>query len=273
MRFPAVSGKFYPSDPVDLKDSIEACFDHPLASGRPVRTGDERSIRGAIVPHAGYMASGANASNIYRMLKEDGRPEAYVVIGPDHYGMSPFNTVCSDDFMTPFGPCRTDKELCSRLSETIPDIPEAHRYEHSIEVQLPFLQYIDPDARIVPVMMSDQSPKAAMVLADALRKACEGRDVVYIASTDMSHYIPKAEAERLDGLVLDRIRDMDWKGMYREIADNSITMCGYGPTAVMMMLCDNCSPESIKHTDSFDSLGINRDSVVGYATAVLRPRD
>lgn len=270
MRLPAVSGRFYPSDAVSLRASIGACFDSPLASGRPGPSSDRRSIRGAVAPHAGYMASGANAANAFRLLAEDGHPDAYVVIGPDHHGMCPVNTLCSEPFLTPFGPCPVHEEICSKLSRSVPDIPEAHRYEHSIEVEVPFLQYIDPDARIVPIMMSDQSPEAAVVLAENLKEACDGYDVVFLASTDLSHYIPKAEAERLDLMVLEQVRRMDWQGLYRVVAKNRISMCGYGPTAVAMMLCEGCTPTDIKHTDSYDSLGLDPGSVVGYGTAVFR---
>lgn len=180
------------------------------------------------------------------------------------------NTLCSEPFLTPFGPCPVHEEICSKLSRSVPDIPEAHRYEHSIEVEVPFLQYIDPDARIVPIMMSDQSPEAAVVLAENLKEACDGYDVVFLASTDLSHYIPKAEAERLDLMVLEQVRRMDWQGLYRVVAKNRISMCGYGPTAVAMMLCEGCTPTDIKHTDSYDSLGLDPGSVVGYGTAVFR---
>lgn len=270
MRLPAVAGRFYPSDADSLRLSIEACFDNPLASGRPSHPTGKREIRGMMVPHAGYMASGPNAANSFRLIAEDGHPDAYVVIGPDHHGMCPVNTLCSDDFLTPFGRCRVHEDICSRLSRRIPDIPEAHRYEHSVEVEVPFIQYIDPDARIVPIMMSDQSPEAAIGLARDLEDACRGYDVVFIASTDLSHYIPKEEAERLDSMILDRVRGMDWKGLYRLAETEDITMCGYGPTAAVMMLCKGCIATDVKRTDSYECLGISRESVVGYASAVFR---
>ncbi len=269
MRQPAVAGRFYPRDGDSLREVIEGCFLDPLGSGLPVSTGTRRAIRGAMVPHAGYMASGANASNVYRMIQEDGIPDAFVVIGPDHHGTCAENTFSSDPYSTPLGTVGIHEGICDRLSGMLPDIPEAQVYEHSIEVQVPFIQFIAPGAKVVPVLMSDQSPMAAERLADALRKACEGYDVVFIASTDMSHYIPKQLAETLDSKVLDRISDMDWKGMYRTVYDERISMCGYGPVATVMMLCDGCGCEVIAHTDSYDSLGIDPNSVVGYGTAIF----
>ncbi len=269
MRPPAVAGRFYPNDGDALKETISDCFLSPLGSGLPGECIGSRRIRGVLVPHAGYMVSGGAASNIYRRLAEDGRPDSYVIIGPDHHGMSPQNTFCSEDYVTPMGVCKTHESICKRLAGFIPDFPDAQAYEHSIEVQVPFIQFIDPDAKIVPVLMSDQSPEAAKDLAMALRSACEGFDVVFIASSDMSHYIPKDEAERLDLMVLDRVREMDWEGVYGTVRGNRISMCGYGPLATVMMLCEGCSPEDVGHTDSFDSLGLDRDSVVGYGTAIF----
>ena len=270
MRQPAVAGRFYPDDPDDLEEMISWCFTHRLGPGLPECTGDSRRIRGAMAPHAGYMCSGMTAARTYRALKEDGLPELYVIVGPDHYGTAMGRTVlCSDDFATPLGVCRSDREVCSRLSERFPDDPRAHSREHAIEVQVPFIQYIDPDPRIVAVTMGDQSSGCAMELAQALREACDGRDAVVIASTDMSHYIPKEEASRLDGMVLDSISHMDEEGMYRAVYGNRITMCGYGPTAVAMLFSEGCVPRMLGHTDSHDALGMDPGSVVGYAAAVF----
>ena len=198
MRLPAVAGRFYPADPDDLRDMIGWCFSHPLGPGKPGDVGSDRRISGIMAPRAGYVCSGMTAAHAYRALKEDGLPDLYVIIGPDHYGTAMGRTViCSEDFSTPLGVCRSDREVCSRLSEVFADDPRAHAREHAVEVQVPFIQYIDPDPSIVAVTMGDQSPRAAAELASVLREACSDRDAVVIASTDMSHYIPKEEAERL----------------------------------------------------------------------------
>ncbi len=137
-------------------------------------------------------------------------------------------------------------------------------------MQLPLSQSIDPYPEIVPVMMSDQSPEAAAKLASDLREACEGVDVLFIASTDMSHYVPKETAAKKDGMVIDRIRAMDWKGVYDVVRRERVSMCGDGPTATGMMLCGGCSVDGILHTDSYDALGLDPGSVVGYCSAVFR---
>lgn len=270
MRPPAVAGRFYPGDAEDLRDMIEWCFDHPLGPGRPGDVDGSRRIVSAMAPHAGYVCSGMTAARTYRAIAEDGLPDLYVVVGPDHYGTAMGRTVlCSDDFMTPLGVCRSDREVCSKLAERFPDSPRAHAREHAVEVQLPFIQYIDPDPSIVAITMGDQSPRSAAELADALREACAGRDAIVIASTDMSHYILKEEASRLDGMVLDRVADMDVPGMYRTVYENRVSMCGYGPTAVAMLFAGDGRARMLGHTDSYDSLGIDPGAVVGYSSAVF----
>ncbi len=246
MRSPAVAGRFYSDDPAQLGVMIGWCYTHPLGPGKPLSEGDIRRIRAAIVPHAGYICSGMTAAHAYRAIFEDGLPEVYVIVGPDHYGSAQGKTVlCSDDFVTPLGVCKSDREVCTRLSEAFDDDPGAHSREHAVEVQVPFIQRMDPNPRIVAITMGDQSPRAAAELASELGRALEDRDAVVIASTDMSHYISHASARRLDGMVLDRVAAMDVPGMYRTVLDNRISMCGYGPTAVAMLYAKGCCAEML----------------------------
>ena len=272
MRQPAVAGRFYPSNPDALRAVIDSCFESPLGPGVPGEAGSSRDIRGIMAPHAGYLASGMNAAHAYRALKEDGLPDVYIVIGPDHYGTAYGTVICSEPFLTPFGVCKTDEEICEMLAERYEDSADVHRYEHSVEVHVPFIQYIDPDPCIVPIIMGRQTPQEARRLADALMTACEGRDVVVVASTDLSHYIPNTEASRLDGMALDRVAAMDPEGLYDTVRSNRITMCGYGPTMTAMMFCEGCSAKVLKHTDSYDSLGMDSHSVVGYGSAVFEKK-
>ncbi|MDR2698141.1 MAG: AmmeMemoRadiSam system protein B [Candidatus Methanoplasma sp.] len=269
MRYPVVAGRFYPADKNELLANIEGCFLHDLGPGLPESFGSERSISAAIAPHAGYMASGMNAAHVYRKIAEDGLPEAYIVIGPDHVGV-PYRTVmCVDDFLTPFGPCKIHEDIAADLKEMIPSDRKAHVYEHSIEVQVPFIQYIDKDPRIVPIIMGDQSRGSAERLAYSIKKACKGRDVIIIASSDMAHYIPKEAAERLNGMVLERIRERDVDGMYSVIEDNSVSVCGFGPMATAMLGSEASRIEVLKYSDSWDSLKYDRGAVVGYCSAVM----
>ena len=269
MRYPAVAGRFYSADKNELLADIEGCFLHEIGPGLPGNTGSERRISGAIVPHAGYMASGMNAAHVYKKIAEDGLPEAYVIIGPDHHGV-PFKAVlCNEEFLTPLGPCKIHGDIVERLSELIPCSCAAHRYEHSVEVQVPFLQFIDKDPKIVPIIMRDQSKASAEKLAASIKEACKGRDVVIIASSDMAHYIPKDDAERLNSMVLEKIAGKDVDGMYSIVEKNGISVCGYGPMATAMLGAEPSKIEVLKYSDSWDSLKYDRNAVVGYGSVAM----
>ncbi len=269
MRQPIVAGRFYSGDRDGLIRQIESCFSHKLGPGIPGKEGNSRRIVSAIAPHAGYMASGMNAAHTFKKIKEDGLPETYVIIGPDHQGIPYDFVMCSDEYLTPLGPCRIDLDMVNDLEGLIPDDPRAHTYEHSLEVQVPFIQYIDPDPQILPIIMSRQDKPTAVRLASTLKTACEGRDIVIIASSDLSHYIPKRKAEMLDAKVLERILSLDSEGVIDTVKSNKISACGYGPIATAMLASEPGSAEILKYSDSYDSLGGDPDGVVGYASAVM----
>lgn len=268
MRSPAVAGRFYPSDPESLLSVLRMCIGREPGPGDAEFPGGR--IRGVMVPHAGYLASGYCAAYAYSALSEaDSLPDAFVVIGPDHYGTVRDVAMSSEDHLTPLGVCRVHRGIADRLSCLIPDIPEAHRWEHSIEVQLPFIQLLG-DCPVIPVIMGDQSPRTAVRLAEALREACEGYDVVFVASTDLSHYVPKAQARREGSMVLEKVESMDPDGLYDVVRGNGITMCGYGPVMTVMRLCEKCTPQVLSHMDSGDTVPGGPDGVVGYASALFR---
>lgn len=275
MRLPAVAGRFYPADADSLENEILDCFNHPIGPGLPKLVDDERSILSAIAPHAGYRASGMNAAHLYKAIKEDGLPEAYVVIGPDHVGI-PYNAVlCSEPYLTPFGECPVHTEIAEGLSASVPDDPSAHAFEHSIEVHVPFIQFIDPSAKLVPIIMRDQTQKAAERLCKDIERVCDGIDAVVIASSDLSHYIGKNDATRIDAEFLNAAERMDVDGMYDAVKRNRMSACGYGPSAVAVSYSNsvskgNRSAELLRYSDSYDSLGGNMDQVVGYASMAFR---
>lgn len=269
MRYPAVAGRFYPAEPEALSREIEHCFTHDLGPGIPGDPSGDRRISAAVCPHAGYRASGMNAAHVYRSIAEDGLPEAYVIIGPDHYGV-PFDTVmCGDEYLTPFGPCKVHTGIAEKLRQYIPDSLNAHRLEHSIEVQIPFIQYIDPDPHIVPIIMGDQTRRNADMLAGILRQACSDCDCVIIASSDLSHYIPKTKAKELDSLFLEKVAAKDVDGLYSAVVENRMSVCGYGPVAVAIMAAEPSEVKILSHTDSWDSIGYDENSVVGYGSAIM----
>ncbi len=269
MRYPVAAGRFYSSDRNGLIRDIEYCFSHKIGPGLPGEEGSGRSVVSAVAPHAGYMVSGMNAAHTFKKIKEDGLPDTYVIIGPDHQGV-PFDFVmCSSDYLTPLGPCKTDSELVKDFNGMIPDSPGAHAYEHSIEVQIPFIQYIDPDPKILPIIMSRQDKATARRLGEILKAVCSDRDVIVLASSDLSHYIPTKKATNLDSLILDNILKLDPEGIFDVVKSERISACGYGPIATSIIATDPGRAEILKYSDSYDSLGRDPDGVVGYASAVM----
>lgn len=269
MRVPAVAGRFYPAEERSLIYEIESCFSHPLGPGFPGNEGNARTIAAAIAPHAGYRASGMNAAHVYKAIKEDGLPEAYVIIGPDHRGVPYKAVMCSDPYLTPMGVCGIHEDIAEKLSRHIPDDPDAHALEHSVEVQVPFIQFIDPDPKIVPIIMRNQGIGDAEALARNIRDACDGYDVIVIASSDLSHYIPKTEATAYDRRFLGTAEAMDVPGMYDTINRYHMSVCGYGPSAAAILAARPSSSKLLKYSDSFDSLGGDGSQVVGYGSMLF----
>jgi len=268
MRYPAVSGRFYPSDERTLRKEIESCFRDPIGPGMPGKCMNTDKLVSVIAPHAGYRASGMNAAHAYKAIAEDGLPDVYVVIGPDHHGIPYDAALCGEPYVTPLGVCNVHEDIVKKLRTMIPDDPHAHKYEHSVEVQVPFIQYIDGNAKIVPIIMSDQSEECARYIADAIKEACADYRYVVVASSDMSHYVPKNRASEESRKVIERICAMDVPGMYDIISENKITSCGYGPMAVAMM-SGGSSAKELKYSDSYDSLGTDKREVVGYLSVAF----
>lgn len=269
MRYPAASGSFYPGDEKSLKKQIEECFNHRLGPGKlPVYKKGDRKIKGAVIPHAGYVYSGPVASCVYSALADDAFPETFIIIGPNHTGYGSGVALTTETFNTPFGDVNIDKELAKDLLNTIIDNDiNAHRYEHSIEVQLPFLQYIKKDFSFVPLCMGMQDYKTAKEVGKIIKNAIEDRDVVIIASSDFTHYESKASAERKDKMAIDAILELDSKELFETVKQNNITMCGYGPVIAMLEAVNGKKSTLLKYATSGDVTPM--DDVVGYAGIIV----
>ncbi len=268
MRPAAVAGQFYPSTAEGLDTLIRDLFLHPLGPGKlPTLVSDgARKIEGGIVPHAGYIYSGPVAAHFYHDLALDGYPDVFVILGPNHYGMGSGIATTLDDFLTPYGVARIDKELAKSIAREIIDIdPIAHRYEHSIEVQIPFLQFFRREIKIVPISMLMQEKEAAIEVGKIIREEVEnlGRDAVIIASSDFSHYVPKNIAYNRDSLVIEKIIKRDVDSLYKVIYKHNITMCGYGPITAMLTATKG-KVELLKYATSGDVQPMSE--VVGYAS-------
>ena len=268
MREPAVAGQFYPSTPRELDSLLNDLFLHPLGPGKVPKLAMDgpRRIEGGIVPHAGYIYSGPVAAHFYANLAEDGYPQSFVILGPNHYGVGIGVATTLEDFKTPYGVAKIDTELARKIAREIVAVDEnAHRYEHSIEVQLPFLQFFRRDIEFVPISMLLQEEEIAREVGKIVRDAVSesGRDVVIIASTDFSHYVPRKTAYKNDSLAIERIVNRDISGLYKVIYRKRITMCGYGPVAATLEATRG-KVELLKYATSGDVQPM--DDVVGYAS-------
>ena len=269
VRRAAVAGQFYSSSKSALIRELEHCFMSPLGPGKlpeVVKDGPRR-IAGAVVPHAGLVFSGPVAAHVYAQMAADGMPETVVVIGPNHTGYGKAVSASSEDFETPLGVVRADRDIISRLKGVVEIDRSAHMYEHSLEVQLPFLQYLDPEVKVVPIVMGRQDLIMARETAKVLREACAGKDVVFLASSDFSHYLPAEVARERDGMVLERILRLDAEGVIEVVEKNDISMCGYGPVAAMIMACGGAKARLLHYGNSGDVRSMG--DVVGYAAAVV----
>ncbi|HII84256.1 MAG TPA: AmmeMemoRadiSam system protein B [Methanobacterium subterraneum] len=279
IRKPAVAGMFYESDEGSLKKRIEWCYQHKLGPGKqPGKLGNQRSIKGLIAPHAGYVYSGPVAACSYLELAEDGMPETVVILCPNHTGMgSGLATMTQGSWLTPLGEVEIDQEFATELVNYYPlldDDPSAHIQEHSCEVQLPFLQEISTDFQMVPVCMMMQDVETSRELGETIAHTAAklGRDTVVIASTDFTHYQPQEVAQAHDEKVLQAIAKMDEVEMIQRIQEYQVTMCGYGPVTATIEASRNMGAQTasiLQYATSGDTGG-DKDSVVGYASAVFR---
>lgn len=252
-----------------MRRQIEQCFLGSLGPGRLPKVGSgPRKVLGGLAPHAGYVYSGMIAAHLYARIAEDGLPKTFIVIGPNHTGMGSGLAVSYDDFETPLGVVKNDRELAKALRRDLVDEdPASHRREHSIEVQLPFLQFLSKDVKFVPICMGFQDYDTAMSLGKTIRDATKDKDVVVIASTDMSHYVLKEVARKKDSMALDAVKAMNPKSLYEVVQDEDISMCGYGPVMAMMAASAGGKATVLKYATSGDVHPMRE--VVGYASAVI----
>ena len=280
IRKPAVAGLFYEGTPESLKKRLEWCFKHKLGPGKlpKVNPQGSRRIVGLIVPHAGYMYSGPVAANAYYALALDGIPEIFIILGPNHQGVGSLIATCeSEVWQTPLGDVLVDTRLAKEIVKEsgIVDIDdEAHKYEHSIEVQLPFLQYIyESNFKIVPIAMMLQDMESSRILGNALAKVLKESNAVIIASSDFTHYEPHDVAKSKDMKAIEKILRLDPEGLFDVVRRNNITMCGVGPVATMLTaakLLGASVTQLLRYATSGDITG-DKAQVVGYgAIAVLK---
>ncbi len=269
LRQPAVAGMFYSADESCLKEQLKRAFQNSnsLGPGRMFVESKEK-VLGIIAPHAGYEYSGFTAAHAFASLGKNS-PKTFIIIGPNHTGQGTAVSVWNrGSWGTPLGVCKIAEDVADNIisAGTIAKADEsAHSLEHSIEVQVPFLQFLfGSDIRIVPVCMGDQSQNAAEDVARAVLSL--GREVIIIASSDFTHFESRASAERKDAEAIKAIESLDVKRFYQTLEENDISVCGFGPIAVLMIVAKarKAKLKKIAHSTSGDITGETKN-VVGYS--------
>jgi MEMO1 family protein len=236
-RPPAVAGQFYEADGANLARQLEGCFLSDRGPGElPARQRTStRRIRAAVVPHAGYEYSGPIAALAYRAIAGERPPESVLILGVDHHGVSQGAALSARDWTTPLGPTACDRDLVAALNHSPLAVDEAaHAREYSIEVQLPFLEYVLPRPKFVALEIAFDSFANLERIAQVVRAAVASRDVLLVASTDFSHYLPVETARLLDSHAIEAILARDARRLYDTVGWEEISMCGIAPTTVLL---------------------------------------
>ncbi|MBU1221294.1 AmmeMemoRadiSam system protein B [Myxococcota bacterium] len=268
VRMPAVSGYFYPSIAGVLESEIQKYTES-------VEKVKNHAI-GAVVPHAGYVYSGATAGAFFGSLTS--KYDTVVIIGPNHTGYGhPLSIDASDAWKSPLGNINIDKNFRSSLLKQLGSLgkidSQAHSMEHSIEVQIPFIQSVLKGVEIVPVCIGIDSYDLSVALGEAIYLASKesGRKILVIASSDMTHFLEDDEARTLDNFAIERILALDSRGLYETVKEKKISMCGYMPACSLLEYIQRVGTSEtvlLDYSTSADSSG-DKSSVVGYAAIAM----
>ncbi len=265
-RRAVVAGQFYNGTEESLKAQVEEYIDQKAK---------KEEVIGALAPHAGFMYSGEVAGAVYSRIIF---PDIFVILGPNHTGAgSPCAIMTKGSWQTPLGEVEIDSDLASKIlanSKSLKEDEKAHSYEHSIEVQLPFLQYVGKDFKFVPICLSHLDIETCQDIGKAIAKAIKkGKEkVVIVASSDLTHYEPQEEANRKDKIALDAVINLDPEELVSKVEELRISMCGVIPTTIMLMASKELGAtkgELVKYMTSGDVIGDYRQ-VVGYGGALIK---
>ena len=265
-RSPAVAGRFYPGDDSSLRTAIQ-----DLTSNLPKH---KQKVLAAMSPHAGYVYSGSVAADTLGRIKI---PETAILLGPNHTGKGKAVALSTATWDMPMGqvPCNCDlARAILDESDFIEEDELPHKYEHSLEVQLPFLQMAQPNLSIVPITISHISYQVLEEIGLAIAKAIKksgNKDILTVASSDMTHYESREAAEKKDHYALKKLTDMDPELLYRSVIGNNISMCGIMPVTLALIIAlelGATKTELIRYTDS-GAISRDTDQVVGYAGVLI----
>jgi AmmeMemoRadiSam system protein B len=276
---PAVAGMFYPDNARELRALIDHSFrNQRFGPGRAPPSTDKRKIYGIVSPHAGYVYSGAVAANgFYEISSIDFQD--VIMVGPNHYGIGSWVAAMKDGrWETPLGEVQVNSQVAEKIAGRSPALnfdDYAHSRDHCLEVQLPFLQYIKQDFKIVPVVLISQRSDIAFDLGNAISETIMEKDTLdstmLLASSDFTHYEPNREAHRKDGELIKTILALDVNKFYAVLERLNVSACGYGAIATMMVAARNLGAtrgELLKYATSGDVTG-DISAVVGYSSIVF----
>jgi len=264
VREAAVAGQFYPGTRPGLEHAVKEM----------IGPGPKHSAFGVMVPHAGYMYSGKVAGEVYGAVE---MPRCFIILGPNHSGLGPMASImASGVWRLPGGDAVIDEELARAVlshGSSLEVDDRAHIFEHSIEVQIPFMQYLVGQVSFVPISMMAHSLETCRDIGGAIAaavKACQ-HPVLVVASSDMTHYESQATAREKDQLAIDRLLALDPEGLLEIVQSNHISMCGVAPAAAMLFACNQLGAREarlVKYETSGDVTG-DFSQVVGYAGVVV----
>ena len=265
-RSPAVAGQFYHATASKLTQQVEQYIN---------RNAQKEKAIALIVPHAGLIYSGPVAGAVYSSIEF---PETFVFIGPNHTGLgAQISLMESGEWEIPTGVIRIDEKVSHKIAMNVPLVTkdvQAHLFEHSLEVQLPFITYLSKEIKIVPIVILSASVKECRMLGEGIAKAVRdvGYPVIIAASSDMSHYVSDEVAKKKDGKAIDRILSLDPEGLYEIVVKERISMCGYIPATAVLFTAKALGAQSAKLVKYSTSAEVSGDyeHVVGYAGIVLR---
>lgn len=265
IRQPAVANQFYPGDSASLRRELSALIPASV---------DPEAVIGIISPHAGYVYSGAVAGAVYGAIEI---PSAVIILGPNHHGVGAAAALYPDgEWLTPLGTVPIEQRLAALVrcyASLVEEDATAHLYEHSLEVQLPFLQYRRPDVAIVPICLGFGNYSSCQELGVGIAQAIReyGKPVLIVASSDMTHYESADSAKVKDEMAIDRAMDLDPQGLLDVCRAKRITMCGVVPATVMLVAAQVLGASRVnlvKYATSGDVTGDFRQ-VVGYAALTV----
>ncbi len=265
VRAPAVAGRFYPDEPGLLSEMVREHLGPEQERKRAL---------GVVCPHAGFKYSGSVAGAVYSRVEI---PQTVVLLGPNHSGMGPYVAMWPEgSWSTPLGEVAIDEAFVREFREAFPwaeESEQAHQKEHSLETQVPFLQMIRPDVKIVPIVLKRLQVDAFLTLGQALAATIQkvGGDVLIVASTDMTHFEPQEMAAEKDHRAIEKMIDLDPEGLDETVRGYGISMCGSNSTSAMLHATQELGAEEcklIKYSNSGVVTG-DFDHVVAYAGLIV----